>query len=389
MDRRRLIIPAHGDKFDPADAIFRGVCTARTVNAYWGASAGTDCIHYKRNADGTYTYYMINGNKAKQWWDRFFWYNSDDVVDFHVSPDAQIWETNNNRFNSKVITAYDFGKLAIKTKSLRESFYNCLKLKSLDISNWDLENCTSLYAMLAMDIGGEDTEANKTALTAVAMPDTMETSKCTEAHKMFAWNRRLSKITGMRTVNFRAVTNFSEMFCENRELSSVDFKIDNWVSAKCTDLHSMFLQCFNLDLSTLGDFTTWDVSSVKDFSNLFARTATTSISIEGWNMSSATNVWGMFQNKAVRTDNLTLINLKGITLDPSKLASHEAMFAGCGSLKTVILTSVNETDSPGLVDFIKSQLLADIPDRVTAEDFSLVLDDGSYRYADGQWTLQS
>lgn len=384
-----MIIPARSDKFDPADAIFQGVCTAKTVNAYWGASAGTDCIHYRRNADGTYTYYMINGNKAKQWWDRFVWYNSDDVKSLKVSPDAQIWETNNNRFNSLSIESYDFGTRAIKTKSLRESFYNCLKLQSLDISNWDLENCTSLYAMLAMNVGGEDTEANKTALTAVAMPDTMTVSKCTEAHKMFAWNRRLSKITGMRVVNFRAVTNFSEMFCECRGLSSVDFKVDNWVSAKCTDLHSMFLQCFKLDLATLGDFTTWDVSNVKDFSCLFARTASTSISIEGWNMSSATNVWGMFLNKAVLPNNLELINLKGITLDPSKLTSHGDMFAGCDSLRSVILTGINETDSPGLVDFIKNQLLTDIPDRVKSADFSLLLDDGDYRYADGQWTLQS
>lgn len=206
---------------------------------------------------------------------------------------------------------------------------------------------------------------------------------------MFGWNWKLTAITGMKAVDFSKVINFSEMFCECWELSDVEFRIDNWVTSSATDIHSMFLQCLKLDLSTLGDFTTWDVTNVKDFSCLFARTASTSISIEGWNMSSATNVWGMFLNRPVPSNNLELINLKGITLDPSKLTSHGDMFAGCDSLRSVILTSVNETGSPGLVDFIKSQLLTDIPDRVKSADFSLVLDDGNYRYADGQWTLQS
>lgn len=379
MDRRRILISIKGDKFNPEDAIFSGTCTAKTVNAYWGAGAGKECIHYVDNKDGTYTYYMINGNRWKQWWDRFVWYNSDAVKSLKLSQDTQIWELNNNRFNSLSIESYDFGAKQIKTKSLRESFYNCKKLKSLDISNWDLSGCNDLYAF----------SANNDSIEVVALPDTITPAGLTQVHKMFGWNWKLTAITGMRTVDFSKVINFSEMFCECRELSDVEFRIDNWVTSSATDIHSMFLQCLKLDLSTLGDFTTWDVSNVKDFSCLFARTASTSISIEGWNMSSATNVWGMFLNKPVLSNNLESINLKGITLDPSKLTSHGDMFAGCDSLRSVILTSVNETDSPGLVDFIKNQLLTDIPDRVKSADFSLVLDDGDYRYSDGQWTLQS
>lgn len=51
------------------DAVFYGLCKAKTVNCYWGAGGGTDCIYYIDNYNGTYTYYCLNTNKAKQWWD--------------------------------------------------------------------------------------------------------------------------------------------------------------------------------------------------------------------------------------------------------------------------------------------------------------------------------
>lgn len=116
MDRRRILISIKGDKFNPEDAIFSGTCTAKTVDAYWGAGAGKECIHYIDNKDGTYTYYMINSNRWKQWWDRFIWYNSNAVKSLKLSQDTQIWELNNNRFNSPSIESYDFGAKQDKDK---------------------------------------------------------------------------------------------------------------------------------------------------------------------------------------------------------------------------------------------------------------------------------
>lgn len=370
MDRRRLLISIKGDKFNPEDAIFSGICTAKTVNAYWGAGAGKERIHYIDNKDGTYTYYMINDNRWKQWRDRFVWYNSDAVKSLKLSQDTQIWELNNNRFNSPSIESYDFGTKQIKTNSLRESFYNCKKLKSLDISNWDLSGCSDLYAF----------SANNDSIEVVALPDTITPSNLTLVHKMFSLNWKLHTITGMKTVDFSKVTNFSEMFCECWGLSNVEFSVNNWVTSSATDIHSMFLQCLRLDLSTLGDFTTWDVSNVTDFSYCFGMTPTRNLDLSGWDMRSAANIIGMFQQnpEVDNTQSINTLNLSGVKLDPSKITSHADLFRFCNHLQQITLTGCD--NSTGMIEFIEDQLLTDIPDEVKAGSVHLLLDDGANTY---------
>ncbi len=371
--RRRLLLPA---RWKASDAIFWGLCRKPYVNAYWGASSGVERFHYKDNGDGTYTYYAINGNKWQQWWDRFVWYNSDNVIDFHVSPDAQIWETNNNRFNSQSVEAYDFGGKAIATKSLRESFYLCTKLREVDISKWTVAGCTDFYATFA-NCGDN--------LKKVLLPSDMSMPKCTQAHKAFGWNHNLEEIGGMETTDFSAVTTFQEMFCECHKLSKVSFQVDNWVTAKCTSLYSMFLQCVKLDLGTLGDFKTWDVSSVTTFHDCFGRTETTALDLSGWNLAAATDISQMFNNEAAGLDVkcFETLNLSGWTLDPSQLTDHSQVFHHCNQLGELNLTGC----AAGLVAFFKDQLMADIPDRVKSGMLRLVLDDGAYKYdnAAGDW----
>lgn len=349
----------------PDYAVFWGISTAKDVNAYWGAGSGTECIGYIDNPDGTYTYYMFNGNHAVQWWDRFVWYNSEHVLTLHVNPKAQIWTLGNNRFNGVNPQSYDFAGLTIFTKSLRESFYNCKSLRKLDISRWDLRYCTDLYAMAA----------NCDRLSGVNMPDVLATDSCTLVHKMFGWCRELTKITGMKTCNFRAVTNFSEMFCECHSLREVDFRVDNWVTSAATDLHSMFLQCYYLDLGRLGDLRTWDVSNVTNFHACFARTGSGAIDISGWDMSKATDVSQMFHMDGVPENNLECIYMDGVTLNPD-VVDYYRMFYKCDLLR--IVSCKNTSDD--FVTIIKGFLKSDIYDRICNPEFSLALDDGDYYY---------
>lgn len=359
----------------PEEAVFWGVCTAKDVDAYWGAGSGTDCVGYIDNPDGTYTYYLFNANKAVQWWDRFVWYNSGSVLSLHLNPKAQIWTLGNNRFNAyPLLTSYDFAGVTIFTKSLRETFYKCSSLLRLDISRWDLRHCTDLYAMAA----------NCYALTEVNMPDTLATDSCTLAHRMFGWDRELARITGMGDCDFRSVTNFSEMFCECRKLAEVGFAVDGWVTSACTDIHSMFLQCLRLDLANIGDLTTWDVSNVTNFHACLARTGSGTIDISGWDMSSADDVSQMFlMNLAADgVNSLERIRMDKVTLNPD-LTAYGGMFEGCDYLREVSVTGTGEDTA----DFVRARLLEDIPDRVCSPSFSLVTDDGQYNYdADaGEW----
>ena len=377
MGNRRLLLPA---RWKTSDAIFWGRCRKPLVNAYWGASAGVERFHYIDNGDGTYTYYAINGNKAKQWWDRFVWYNSDNVIDFHVSPAAQIWETNNNRFNSQSVESYDFGGKAIATKSLRETFYLCHNIDTIDISSWSLANNTSLYAAFAANVD----ENAVTKLRTVKLPADCG-AKVTEAHKMFGWHRGLVTITGMTTVDFGSCTNFSEMFCECISLKNVDFRIDGWVTSKCTDIHSMFLKCHVLDFSAIGDFTTWDVSNVADVSGLFANNNAEYLDLTGWDLRNCNNFQLMFADLV--NNNLKGIILSGWQMDTTRQAQYGGMFVGCTALKTLTLKGC----ATEVVDFFKSQLMTDLFATVSTGTLLLVLDDGTYKYdkAAGGWVANA
>ena len=126
--RRRLLLKR---KYNIDNYVFKGICTKPLVNIYWGAGVGPDTIHYADNGDGTYTYYAINVNGAKQWWDRFVWHNSNNVKTLEVNPNVEVFDTRNNRFGSTIIESYNFNGVKVRSKNCSETFYilnvNCRK----------------------------------------------------------------------------------------------------------------------------------------------------------------------------------------------------------------------------------------------------------------------
>lgn len=356
------------DKFIKDNYVFKGICTAKSVNAYWGAGAGVNNIHYELNKDGTYTYYCINTNQAKQWWDRFVWYKVDDVITLEVNPNVELFDTNNNRFNSNKIQQYNFNDVKVRSKNCSETFYTCDNIKTIDISSWNMINNTNFYAMFASSAGASDFVS---ALRTVKLPTDCG-SKVTQCHKMFGWHHGLETITGMTTVDFSNCTNFSEMFCENFRLKNVDFKINNWVTSKATDIHSMFLKCYDLDFSKIGDFTTWDVSNVTNALGVFANSGFVDLDLSGWNLSKAKTTELMFsdQMRCHKTINFSNCNW---TSTPD---NSDNMFFQCDALEKIIAKNVSGI----FALFIQSRLALDIPDRCASDKFTLVLDDGNYRF---------
>ena len=376
MDKRRLLWKK---KYDIDNYVFKGICTKPLVNAYWGADVGPDTIHYADNGNGTYTYYAINTNGAKQWWDRFVWYNSDNVVSLEVNPYVEVFDTNNNRFNSTTIQSYNFNGVKVRSKNLSETFYMCHNIEKIDISSWDMVNNTSFYATFAANVG----DIELTRLRTVNLPADCG-AKVTQAHKMFGWNRGLTTITGMTTVDFSGCTNMSEMFCECNSLKNISFTIDGWVTSKCTDIHGMFTKCYELDFGAIGDFTTWDVSNVTSCDGLFGNCGFIDLDISGWDLSNCVNIDSMFQDELCKHKS---INMSGLKLDLTKLTSHLNVFTKCYALESITLTGCTDD----VVNFIKSQLMADIPDRVESRSLVIIIGANRYHYDDSSasWVIEN
>lgn len=356
------------DKFIKDNYVFKGICTTKTVNAYWGAGAGVKNIHYELNKDGTYTYYCINTNQAKQWWDRFIWYSNNNVKTLEVNPKVEVFDTNNNRFNSKKIEQYNFNGVKVRSKNLSETFYTCDNIETIDISSWNMINNTNFYATFA---SSADTSSFVSALRTVKLPVDCG-SKAANCSKMFGWHRGLETITGMTTVDFSNCTNFSEMFCECFRLKNVEFTIDNWVTSKATDIHSMFLKCYSLDFNNIGDFTTWDVSNVTDVSGLFANCGFVNLNLSGWNLSKCKNAANMFQDELNVHKTINFSNCSWTTTPDNS----DNMFYNCNALEKIIAKGASSI----IQQFLQLRLAIDIPDRVSSNNFILVLDDGDYRF---------
>lgn len=363
--RRKLLLKK---KYNTKNYVFKGICTAKTVNAYWGAGAGVDNIHYELNKDGTYTFYCINNNQAKQWWDRFIWYNNEGVISLEVNPNVEIFDTDNNRFNSKKIEQYNFNRVKVRSKNCSETFYTCDNIETIDISSWNMINNTNFYATFASSAG---TSEFISALRTVKLPADCG-SKVTQCNKMFSWHHGLETITGMTTVDFSNCTNFSEMFCECFRLKNVEFTIDNWVTSKATDIHSMFLKCYSLDFNNIGDFTTWDVSNVTDVSGLFANCGFVNLNLSGWNLSKCKNAANMFQDELNVHKTINFSNCSWTTTPDNS----DNMFYNCNALEKIIAKGASSI----IQQFLQLRLAIDIPDRVSSNNFILVLDDGDYRF---------
>lgn len=363
--RRKLLLKR---KYNTANYVFKGICTAKTVNAYWGAGAGVDNIHYELNKDGTYTFYCINTNQVKQWWDRFVWYNNEDVISLEVNPDVEIFDTGNNRFNSKKIQQYNFNGVKIRSKNCSETFYTCDNIETIDISSWNMINNTNFYAMFS---SSAETIEFVSALRTVKLPADCG-SKATNCSKMFGWRLGLETITGMTTVDFSNCTNFSEMFCECFRLKNIDFKIDNWVTSKAIDIHSMFLKCYDLNFDNIGDFTTWDVSNVTDASGLFANCGFVNLDLSGWDLSKCKNTVNMFQDEHNVHKTINFSNCNWTTTPDNS----DNMFLNCNVLEKIIAKGASSI----VQQFLQLRLAIDIPDRVSSNNFTLVLDDGDYRF---------
>lgn len=173
----------------------------------------------------------------------------------------------------------------------------------LDISKWTFTNCSGLRAMAC----------NNGALKLLKMPDDFSMPKCTNISKFVAWDTNLVRIKGMKATDFSSCTNFQEMFCDTHSLKYIDFKIDNWVTTKASNIYGMFskmsyntgINYILLDKDIIGDFMTWKTDNVKLIGAIFNGGKANELNLSGWNLSNVRCINNMFSYSAYNTLNLS------------------------------------------------------------------------------------
>ena len=224
-------------------------------------------------------------------------------------------------------------------------FWDCDKLKMVDLSGFDTSNVTNTSYMFywcdnltTLDVSGWDT------------------GNVTDMSSMFSECRNLTTLnhSGWKTGN---VTNMSGMFYDCYNLTTLD--VSGWDTGKVTDMSNMFSTCIYLttlnvsgwktgsvtnmsdmfyyciDLTTL-DVSGWDTGSVTNMSGMFydCRSLTT-LDVSGWDTGSVTNMSYMFEG----CSNLTTLDVSG--WDTGSVTDMSFMFDVCGSLTTLDVSGWN------------------------------------------------
>ena len=175
-------------------------------------------------------------------------------------------------------------------------FFNCSKLTSLDVSNFD-------------------------------------TSKVTNMSNMFY---SCSLLTGLDLSGFNtsAVTSMSDMFYNGSSLTSLD--LSSFSTGKVTNMSNMFKNCSSLTSITFGN--NFDTSQVTNMSYMFQNCSKlTSLDVSNFDTSKVTNMSYMFFNCSKLTS-LDVSNFDTLSVSSGYM---DSMFKDCSSLKTLDLSSFN------------------------------------------------
>ena len=127
-------------------------------------------------------------------------------------------------------------------------------------------------------------------ITKVVFDTSFANARPTSCYKWFWWCDKLKQVEGIKNLNTKEVTDMVDMFCDCRDLSSLD--VSGFNTGKVTDMSGMFYDCISLKLL---DVTNFNTANVKSMSNMFYRCYNLDLlNVTNFNTANVTNMQGMF-----------------------------------------------------------------------------------------------
>ena len=165
------------------------------------------------------------------------------------------------------------------------------------------------------------------SITKVVFDTSFANARPTSCYKWFYWCENLNQVEGIKNLNTKEVTDMANMFCECRDLSSLD--VSGFNTGKVTDMSGMFYDCISLKLL---DVTNFNTANVKSMSNMFYNCQNlASLNVTNFNTANVTNMQGMFSGCPALTT--IYASDKFVT---GQVTDGSNMFSNCINLKGFI-----------------------------------------------------
>ena len=164
-------------------------------------------------------------------------------------------------------------------------------------------------------------------ITKVVFDTSFANARPTSCYMWFYLCGNLNQVEGIKNLNTKEVTDMADMFCDCRDLSSLD--VSGFNTGKVTDMSGMFYDCISLKLL---DVTNFNTANVKSMSNMFYRCYNLDLlNVTNFNTANVTNMQGMFYSCPALTT--IYASDKFVT---GQVTDGSNMFSNCINLKGFI-----------------------------------------------------
>ena len=164
-------------------------------------------------------------------------------------------------------------------------------------------------------------------ITKVVFDTSFANARPTSCYMWFYLCGNLNQVEGIKNLNTKEVTDMADMFCECKDLSSLD--VSGFNTEKVTDMSGMFYDCISLKLLDVAKFNT---ANVKSMSNMFYNCQNlASLNVTNFNTANVTNMQGMFSGCPALT--IIYASDKFVT---TNVETGSNMFFNCIKLKGFI-----------------------------------------------------
>ena len=212
-----------------------------------------------------------------------------------------------------------------KATDMRDMFYQCNALTTVDVSHFDTSNVKYMTSMFSFC----------RALTNLDISN-FKTNKVIYMNSMFSWCSSLTSLN-LGNIDTSNATTFNYMFNGCSSLPAID--VSSFNTSKVTNMEGMFSNCSSLPEIDVSNFDTSHVSSLRSMFSSCRKLQT--LDLSNFNTTNAQNVASMFR----WCSDLKTVNMTG--WDVSKVYSFAYLFDGCSSLTEIDLSEWGDTGYTG------------------------------------------
>ena len=203
--------------------------------------------------------------------------------------------------------------IKINIKDCSFMFYNCDKIKKINLSSFDTKNVTNMSHMFGYCKNIVNLDLSS-----------FNTKKVTNIEEMFFYCEKLENLK-LSTFDTKSVTKMGYIFSYCKNLTSLN--ISSFDTKNVSDMNNMFSFCekiTNLDLSS------FDTKNVSDMSYMFSSCEKiTNLDLSSFDTKNVSDMNSMFYN----CNNITNLDLS--SFDTKNVSSMNAMFYNCNKLKSI------------------------------------------------------